>query len=268
LPSSSQGPRLRGDEELLSPGALDVETLRETWRRHSLAAGWVAADDWHTAAVDAVAEAALVRGDPSPRTPGVPVADLAHACGSLGRARAKAGVGIAAAIADLAALYAVLDGSPPLHLVSSIAEGWAEEGLARESHGHCEDPLTGLTTVPYLRTRLAELYREAGQLGISPAHTHRLIVISQLPRADPWRRMAGAIRLGHDLRAAFPGGDTLSQVPGPGAGIALVQVRWDLPSRYTDLRHVVRVTCDAQTRIIPLPAMLSEALRLVEGLAH
>jgi hypothetical protein len=268
----------------LGPGALDVVTLRETWRRHSLAAGWVAADDWHTAAVDAVAEAILFRGEPSPRTPaadrgepsrrtptvpGVPAADLAHACGSLGRARAKAGVGIAAAIADLAALYAVLDGgSPPLHLVSSIAEGWAEEGLARESHGHCEDPLTGLTTVPYLRTRLAELYREADQLGISPAHTHRLIVISSLPRADPWHRMAGAIRLGHDLRAAFPGGDTLSQVPGPGAGIALVQVRWDLPSRYTDLRHAMQVTCGTQTRIIPLPARLSEALRLVEDLAH
>lgn len=244
----------------MSSGALDVVTLRETWRRRSLAAGWVAADDWHTAAVDAVAEAAL---------PGASAADLAHACGSLGRARAKAGVGIAAAIADLTALHTVLDrGSPPLHLVSSIAEGWAEEGLTRESHGQCEDPLTGLTTLSYLRTRLAELYREADQLDISPARTHRLIVISPLPRTDPWSRMAGAIRLGHDLRTAFPGGETLAQVPGPGAGIALVRVRWDLPARYAELCHAVQLTCGARSRISPLPAMLPEALHLLAELAH
>jgi hypothetical protein len=256
----------------LSPGALDMETLRETWRRRSLAAGWAAADDWHTAAVDAVAEGALL---------GVPAAGLARACGSLGQARAKAGIGIAAAIADLAALYAVLErGSPPLHLVGSVAEGWAEEGLTRESHGHCEDPLTGLTTLPYLRTRLAELYREADLLGISPARTHRLIVISLRPRADraeaatllpladPWLRMAGAIRLGHDLRTAFPGGETLAQAPGPGAGIALVRVRWDLPARYAELCRAVQLTCGAQTRISPLPAVLPEALRLVAELAH
>jgi hypothetical protein len=247
----------------LSPGALDVETLRETWRRHSLADGWAAADDWHTAAVDAVAEAVL------PAVSGAPALDLARACGSLGQARAQAGVGIATAIADLAALYAVLGrGGPPLHLVSSVAQGWAEEGLTRESHGQCEDPLTGLTTVPYLRTRLAELYREADLLGISPARTHRLIVISPLSRPDRWHRLAEAIRLGHDLRTAFPGGETLAQAPGPGAGIALVRVRWDLPTRYAELCRAVQLTCAARTRISPLPAMLPEALRLVAELAH
>jgi hypothetical protein len=201
--------------------------------------------------------------------PGAPAANLARACGSLGQARAKAGVGIAAAITDLAALYTVLGrGSPPLHLDSSIAGGWAEEGLTRESQGYCEDPLTGLATLPYLRTRLAELYREADLLGISPAHTHRLIVISPLPPADQWHRLAGAIRLGHDLRAAFPGGETLAQAPGPGAGLALVRVRWDLPARYAELCHAVQLSCRAHTRISPLPAMLPEALRLVAELAH
>jgi hypothetical protein len=152
-------------------------TLRDSWRLRSLAAGWLATDDWHTAAVDAVTEAVL---------PGVPVADLAHACGSLGRARARAGVSITAAIEDLAALFAALGrGDPPMHLVCSVAEGWAEEGLTRQAHGRCEDPLTGLSTLPYLRTRLAEVYREAEQAGASPASTHH--------RAGPLTSPASAL---------------------------------------------------------------------------
>ena len=35
--------------------------------------------------------------------------------------------------------------------------------------------------MPYLRTRLAEVYREAEQAGTSPADTHRLLVVG-LPR--------------------------------------------------------------------------------------
>jgi len=244
----------------LRPGVQELVTLRDNWRLRSLAAGWLAADDWHTAAVDAVAEAVL---------PGVPVADLARACGSLGQARARAGVSVNAAIEDLAALFAALDGGdPPLQLVCSVAEGWADEGLTRQAHGRCEDPLTGLSTLPYLRTRLAEVYREAEQAGARPDSTHHLVVVS-LPRpSDPWRRMTGAIRLGHDLRAAFPGGDTLSQTPGPGAGVALVRLQGDTPARYADLRRAVRLACGAQTQITPLPALLTEALRLVNELAH
>ncbi|HEX2821086.1 MAG TPA: hypothetical protein VHO07_13105 [Streptosporangiaceae bacterium] len=53
--------------------------------------------------------------------------------------------------------------------------------MAQLSASGCEDPLSGLATVPYLRTRLGELYREAAQRGTSPADTHRLLVVS-LPR--------------------------------------------------------------------------------------
>ena len=245
----------------MGPVAMDRATLREAWRLRSLATAWLTADDWHTEAVDAVTVAVLLRD-------GSAVADLGLACGKLGRSRAKAGAGIAETIEDLAALFAVLDGgSPPLHLVSSVAEGWAEEGLARHSRGRCEDPLTGLATVPYLRTRLAEVYREADQLGTSPACTHRLVVVRPSRRPDPWRRMAQAILLGHDLRTAFPGGDTLSGV-GSGPAIALVRARGDLPARYANLRRTVRLACGAQIRMTPLPALLTEALRLVDELAH
>jgi hypothetical protein len=237
----------------------DLAAIRDAWRLCSLADGWRATDDWHNGAVDAVAEAMLTGALPGA---------LSRACESLGRARAQAGVGVAEAIADFAALYAVLDrGTPPLHLVSSIAEGWAEEGLARHSQGQCEDPLTGLTTIPYLRTRLTELYRAADQLGSIPASTHRLVVVRLPRRPDPWRRMAADILLGHDLRATFPGG-TLAQSPLSGAGFALVVTSGDFPARCARLRRVAELGYGARTRTASLPVPLTEALRLVDELAH
>jgi len=181
--------------------------LSDAWRLRSLATGWLTADDWHSAAVDAVLAAALGQsshgGRPSPGDAVLAAVEdesLTAACAGLGRSRAKAGVGIAETIDDLAALFAVLGdpagpagqarpagpagpaGEPPLRLVCAIAEGWAEENLAQLAAGGCEDPLSGLATLPYLRTRLAEVYREAEQGGTSPADTHRLLVV-RLPGA-------------------------------------------------------------------------------------
>jgi len=59
----------------------------------------------------------------------------------------------------------------------SLATGWLTA-----DDWHSEDPLSGLATLPYLRTRLAEVYREAEQGGTSPADTHRLLVV-RLPGA-------------------------------------------------------------------------------------
>jgi hypothetical protein len=279
--------------------------LRDAWRRRSLASSWLAADDWPSEAVDAVLAAACGTGHPAVKDTGHPavkdtghpaVKDTGHpavkdtgllavketglalvtdgrltlACACLGRSRAKAGIGIAETIDDLAALFAVLDSEPPLHLVCSIAEGWAEEGLAQLAQGACEDPLSGLATLPYLRTRLAEVYREAEQGGTSPADTHRLLVVGLPRRPDPWRRMALAILVGHDLRSAFPGGETLSLArrAGPGPAIALVRAHGDLPLRYARLRRSIQASFGTQIRMTRLPGLLTEALRLVDELAR
>jgi hypothetical protein len=216
---------------------------------------------------------------------------LTSACAHLGRSRARAGIGISETIEDLAALFAVLageqggrkpggepgdrqggqsSGEPPRHLVCSVAEGWAEEGMAQFSHGDCEDPLSGLATLPYLRTRLAEVYREAAQAGASPAQSHRLVVVRLPRRPDPWRRMAQTILIGHDLRAAFPGGETLALVREhqPGPAVALVQASGDLALRYARLRRTIQATFGTETSMNRLPSLLPEALHLVDQLAH
>ena len=323
----------------------EAARLRDAWRRCSLASGWLAADDWHSEAVNAVVaaacaiglpgnadpyrEAGLARGSNPPRDTGRDALDeggvipaggswpgtgsssgggnwpgtgggglagaehgrLALACAHLGRTRARAGAGISETIDDLAALFAVMageqgghgpgfepgdrqggqrDGEPPLNLVCSIAEGWAEEGMAQFSRGDCEDPLSGLATLPYLRTRLAEVYREAAQAGTSPSGTHRLLLVRLPSRPDPWRRMAQTILIGHDLRAAFPGGETLSLVREhePGSAIALVRACDDLALRYALLRRTIQATFGTQTGMFRLPGLLREALRLVDQLAR
>jgi hypothetical protein len=251
-------------------------------------------DDWESEAVGEVLAAcrnrALARGDAGLAAVGATA--LAAACAGLGRSRARAGVGIAETIDDLVALFAVLAGDggesagalaggggernvlsegrhwdPALRLVGAIAEGWAEESVSQFARRGCEDPLSGMATLPYLRTRLAEVYREAEQRGTSPAETHRLLVVGLPRRPDPWRRLALPILVGRDLRAAFPGGETLALAK-PGPAIALVPARRDLPLRYARLRRNIHAAFGTQIRMIPLPGRLIEALRLVDELAR
>jgi len=240
--------------------AREVAEVCDAWRRSSLAHGWHATDDW--ACAEATAVVTGLWGDE---------AALSGACGLLGRARAQAGVGVAETIADLAALFGALGaGEPPLPLICAVAEGWAEEGLAQQAQGHCEDPLSGLVTLPYLRTRLAEVYRAAAQNGTSPADTHRLLTVTLPRRPDPWRRMALVILLGRDLRAEFPGGETLALAwpDRPGPVLSLVRTAADLPLRFTRLRRTVGVTFGAQIKLTPLPGRVTDALRLVDALAR
>jgi hypothetical protein len=258
--------------------------LRDEWRRRSLATGWRMPDDWDSEAVGEVLAAcrnrALARGDAGLAAVGATA--LAAACAGLGRSRARAGVGIAETIDDLVALFAVLGGDagertgvpsegqhwdPALRLVGAIAEGWAEESVSQFARSGCEDPLSGMATLPYLRTRLAEVYREAEQRGTSPAETHRLLVVGLPRRPDPWRRLALPILVGRDLRAAFPGGETLSLAK-PGPAIALVPARRDLPLRYARLRRNIQAAFGTQIRMTPLPGRLTEALRLLDELAR
>jgi hypothetical protein len=270
----SAGPACLRDTQLWETELWETQ-LRDEWRRRSLATGWRMPNDWDSEAVDEVLGAcqnrALARGEAGLAAAGATA--LAAACAGLGRSRARAGVGIAETIDDLAALFAVLgegegrQWDPPLRLVGAIAEGWAEESVSQFAHVGCEDPLSGLATLSYLRTRLAEVYREAEQGGTSPAETHRLLVVGLPRRPDPWRRLALPILVGRDLRAAFPGGETLSLAK-PGPAIALVPARRDLPLRYARLRRNIQAAFGTQIRMTPLPGRLTEALRLVDELAR
>src|SRR5579875_77837 len=165
-------------------------------------------------------------------------AGLATACAGLGRERARAGIGIGETLTDLAALCFVLDGEePPIELTRPLAEGWAEAGLATMSHGRCA------------------------------ADSHRLLV-AELPRGlDPWDRLSALLLVSNEMRATFPGGETLS-LAAPTRVIALVRAVPELQFRATGLRRNLAEVHGTRLRLITPPAQHEEALRLLDGLAH
>src|SRR5690242_5149315 len=192
---------------------LSVPALRARWRESSLGGGWSRPRDWWVPEVDEVARAALA-GE-----------DLVAACGRLGRARAEAGVGLPESLDDLAALAAVLpEGLVPAGgiagLVRALAESWAEAGVAPLLRITCEDPLTGLATPAHLRTRLAELYREAGRSGAPPATAGTLVLIHPRWQVSRPELLFRRVLLAEAVRAAFPGGETVAAL-GP-RGVAVL----------------------------------------------
>ncbi|MFC4912448.1 hypothetical protein [Actinomadura gamaensis] len=221
--------------------------LLPAWRRRSMTAGWGPPDDWWTPAVEDMADAA---GN----------ADmLAEACTRLGRARGAAGVGVNETLIDLGAFFAVLDGSePPLDLVRRTVEGWVDAALAPLAAESCQDPLTGLMTVSYLRARLAELYAAGDSDGRGPSETHCLVMLDLADGCEPWRRLARAIVVAYELRAVFRSGETPALI-GSGRAAVLVPLSPHLSRRLAVLhRRIVRV--------LGTEALASRFLLWVEGL--
>lgn len=234
-----------------TPGSLSAR-----WRTRSLAAGWAMPEDWWTPAVDQAIRAihaggAVNRGH-----------DLTRACSALGGARARAGVGIAEGMNDLAALFRELGkGDPPFVALRSFAAGWTEASFAPITELRCEDPLTGLMTAAYLRTRLGELYRESG-----PA-VHRLVVAEPYHRlAELSERLATVLSLAQCVRETFTEGQTLALL-GPVRVGALTRACCDLTPRVARLRSA-RIGYGRQPRVtvLRLPGRYDDALGLLTRL--
>ncbi len=181
--------------------------VRDDWRAASLHAGWTVPHDWWVPAVDAVLDA-MAEGS-----------DLAAPCALLGRARAYAGVGLDEALTDLAALPGAQAAAHPL--IRALAAGWAEVACEPATTGTCEDPLTGLTTPAYLRTRLAETYREAARVGVSVPTSHALVVVAVEPAGSGLLTTSRLLLVGSSLRDTFDGGETLARI-GPARAVAFV----------------------------------------------
>jgi hypothetical protein len=201
--------RWRSDARL--GAARDAASLRDLWQGASVAAGWAHATDWWCAEVDAVTES-VADG-----------ADLTEPIARLARSRAETGVGLGEALDDLCSLYEVLPlGAPPAVLVRVFAEAWADVGVEPIRSATCEDPLTGLTSAGYLRTRLAEIYRESDREGRSVSSTHALVVVSTGAHgAVRWDGLLRRLALGECLRSVFSGGETLTAL-GSSAVVGLV----------------------------------------------
>ena len=240
-----------------------VRSLRDRWRAASLAATWSFPDDWWTGAVDAVLEAVIDRGD---------AFAPAH---QLGRDRAASGVSLAEAFEDLNELGAILG---PTRIDSSLfralALGWADVTASAQIAGDCVDPLTGLATPAYLRTRLAEIYSAAERDGTEVGDRYALVVVaaSQGPRAATGHALldsaAALIGVRESLRAVFSGGETLAAT-GPGVSVALVGRDAFLGTRHAALRSLLDANRGAtRTWIERLPPTVVGARDLLADLSR
>lgn len=164
------------------------------------------------------------------------------ACSVLGRDLAADGVPLDEALDGLRDTARWVTGEPPSYAaVRALASGWSEATLGYLHQLSCEDPLTGLASLPHLRSRLAELYRDQEATG-EPVGDRQVLVVLDVPG----RRLDGEVfgaalrtaRLAETARTAFPGGHTLARVR-PERLALLVTRDHRLPRRLALLRTML-----------------------------
>jgi GGDEF domain-containing protein len=204
-------------------------------------------------------------------------ADTRPACAVVGRDVARDGAALGEALDGLRTTFGLVMGlEPDFASVEALALGWSEATLEFLHDLSCEDPLTGLASLAHLRTRLAELYREAENEARPVSVDHALVVVETVAQgrdehAD--RQFSRALRLvqvADAMRAVFPGGETVARL---GADRAVVVARRAprLGSSVALLRQVL-VDCglgaDVRVWIEGLPTAAASATRLLDELSR
>ncbi|WP_406688791.1 hypothetical protein REH65_21110 [Saccharopolyspora sp. ID03-671] len=178
--------------------------------------------------------------------------DLSTPLADLGASRAEAGVGLSGTLQDLAALHAVSgensDGlvsadpdAVPSSMLRTTALGWADAVSGMAVGREVEDPLTGLNTVGYLRTRLHEVYREAHSRGAAPDDDYALITVMLGVSTAGYPRLVAMVLIADALRTVFDAGETTALVRSATAAVLAprtpelrsrcVQARWMIEHR-------------------------------------
>lgn len=145
--------------------------------------------------------------------------DASVACGVVGRELARDGADLGEALSDLAKTCAAVVGAEPTFAdLQALSVAWGEETLGYLHQLSCEDPLTGLVSLAYLRTRLAEAYRGAERRGERVADRFGLMVIDAprfarpLSRQERFGRAFAMVRLVELVRQVFPGEESVARV--------------------------------------------------------
>ncbi len=235
--------------------------LQDLWCVQSNTTGWVFASDWHDPAVEALCEACL-RGD-----------NLWPAAERLGCARAAAGASLGETLADVDGLTAVLPGIATDVIHRAVSLGWADQ--MTEPAVAVLDPLTGLVSPDYLRTRLGEVYRAADIAARKVSARHALVVVRMnLTDRTGWDRVTPLILAGDAMRTVFDGGQSLARLADHMA-VVLTEREAMLARRASLLAGIVgdrgaRDGPDARPRvwIESLPDSLPAALKLIGALSR
>ena len=117
--------------------------------------------------------------------------------------RADAGVSLGETLADVDGLTAASRGLPAEALHRAVSLGWADRMMAPRPSVF--DPLTGLVSQDYLRTRMGEVYRSGrrGRQQGSLPPTRWSLSGSTSPAETGWDRITPLILSGDAMRKAF-----------------------------------------------------------------
>jgi GGDEF domain-containing protein len=214
--------------------------------------------------------------------------DLNDALLGLGKARAQSGAGLDETIKDLAALHAVISGPPdglliadpdelPTRFLRTVALGWAEVTAGDNARRESTEPLTGLATAEYLRTRLGEVYRRGRRVGCHPSDDHVLLaVVLDLSTVNGFTRLMAMVVVADALRTVFDGGESVA-VLGQSVAAVLTERGEELADRASRARFLLaeRLGMDAEltamtrprVRTYRLPSTHALAVELVNQLA-
>jgi hypothetical protein len=225
-----------------------------------------AAHDATPTGFEAVVEA-LLEGRASP--------DVLCAAGrEAGRMAADHGTTMEGVLDDLATVCrGITGGDPSFPLVRAVAEGWSDAQLGYLHTLSCEDPLTGLTSVHHVRTRVADAYRAAARAGAEPQIA--LVVVDVVEQGVALSRLDRTMRMVHVaemLRTVYNGDETLGQLSGTRA-VAVVVRDQDLPQSVTCLRDMLagwsrRGGPGSRVWIEGVPATAGGAVALLDELAR
>ena len=151
-------------------------------------------------------------------------ADIASVAHVVGASAANNGSPLQEAFDQLERAYARHDATPTYDVVKALATSWSEAALAHHHQLSCEDPLTALSTLSHLRSRLGDLYRGAERDGSAVSDSYALVVV-ELPLVSSTNPLIGSLEMleaAVAMRTVFSGDETISQVA-PRRAAALVE---------------------------------------------
>ena len=192
--------------------------------------------------------------------------DVPAACAEIGSVVAADGASLEECLEALRQSFDLATGQEPTYeACRALTISWSEASLQYLHALSCEDPLTGLASLAHIRSRLAEIYREADRAGTDVATSHALVVVDvagpDQARPEFSHHFDRALRIAgvaECVRAVYSGGETLGRL-GQDRAVAVVARDQRLGTSLAMLRELLE-DWDGQGSASPRCRMWVESL--------
>lgn len=143
-----------------------------------------------------------------------------EACDIAGRHLAQDGASLEEVLDGLQRTARIVTGTDPSYAaVRAISVAWSEGTLAYLHQLSCEDPLTGLSSMAHIRSRISEHYRAATRGATDLSLSHGLVVVDLpldrpglVPAEEGFSRTLRLARVGQSARTVFDGSESIGRL--------------------------------------------------------